>query len=1594
MAKRKKGYRRVYDEATTKKIKYKEGIEVELTDEEVEQYKAGGYILEEMHEGGEPGHDHKDPPSYEDAMQAYKDSIAARAAYEDQYKLDLAQYEKDSADLKKRNVSYNRKLNAYNKSQDRYDRNQEYLRWLKAKYPTFPTYDEVYDSTDPSKGIYYYEHMTDSGETQRPEFPRGSLDKKSGDRQLYLSPYYKDIMAISPGGYSSEDVDRLNLDWDDIDEFTNKYLSKQSGPERELSAYNEFIDWGLGGNSGDLPIITMLAPPNIKKPKPLEEQVLEAVEYNPPEELERPNFADYVDPMPVIKPELTVDASLPEELEERDEVEGIDYEIKRGPYIQPGSGFLELQKGFVGTAGRTGRRLRYKGPRLKFGKRIVPIENELEYPEGFVPKFQHGGPHDPPNVVTSDERLANLKAAYEAEVARASDIMKNAHELGLKLGTNELDSRANYQPAKGYFYEPSGTTEDGETDYSLVPREVLINNTEDWNAIGMDFINDPMHWINNIKRPSLRGDEYLTDWTNYTTDSEGNRQYEYVLDENGDPIPYLTRGQGCVGAMCGIYSTAGATNISDYKTGTGKITKAGDPIFKQMSNAFWDANDEAALTAAGFEKVKEGDPIRKGTLARVRKTDEKGNVKHSHTAMVNALNEDGTAVDFNNSEGFIENPGSFYTGIRTSKPYSQYDLDYYNYVGDTKKLKKEYDDFSAEVEERRKFNNISRLPLIKPELTKRETPSGIPKIIKSEGSDKPKRNKLFSKNKRMKQQGGSIEAELTDKEVEQYKANGYVLEELPSYEPGGANDSTNPLTEWANQQQSLWEGLYEYNPEGRDLATGYFQNIGDKYNLNLIQKGKMPHWSAATVSNAVMANIGATDKQTAQQLGFNPTASHSGYVRDAFKAAADPKYKYNRYVAEKPDGNYGIGDILVKGRRDGKNTGTSKWSYKNFANTDKSYVSHGDIIVDKGEDDKGQYVVLAGGNLGDTYKNKKVYTKNIASKYKVKLKDNKKDFKMGAAPTSASKATAPVEKFNNVGEDVTVNSKRRSLFKNNFDSDIENDQPFNQEFDETSYASMPPASNFSGSLVPNQQAALFGDNTLGIGYVPYQYQFPEYLGRPQEEEMLDESYETPYENILDDTDSDVVNPDSDIDPNVEDEDNDIESNVVEDLSNITEKELEQLNDEDLEKHSYNKLNFKPKPVKLDKFEKKALSKEAKTEIQRLEDEINNLKRSPIERANEISKQIKSLEEFGDETLNERKALAKERVRLLLAIQEGAVTKGTEIDDQIKELRGQIESIKLGESAYAVESGKITETKYYDNYHPGFNEAVKTLNKKMEDGFVWVSWNRNISDDELYKRGYPEVILESLDNYQTNDWRPNVAARSNQKSDIYKSSLTDNEDVRFIEDYYGDGSSKYGQWIKADDLGEAGGFTDRTLNPQNYNDDGVRSLESMEPYNPLPQSGRAAMFYPELNAIFGPLWGTLGLGSDLVSDERTVQYQEGPPDFIDQMGTDIGDALWSLKPYYFMDDLEKSRYRNMKSKRSAAGHKNTFERTPQALSDGAQALGDGAKWIGEKASDAWDWMTDWQDGGSIPKIDEGYVVDLNEEEALAYARKGYIVEEIK
>jgi len=519
-------------------------------------------------------------------------------------------------------------------------------------------------------------------------------------------------------------------------------------------------------------------------------------------------------------------------------------------------------------------------------------------PVGALPMIMHGGvPHeDPPEKITYEQRYQQLKKAWEEEQKRANLVMENAHKLAYELGTNENEksSDALDKQAKGYVYNFN----DDAQKYILEPRTIEVRNAEDWDRIGMSFINDPMHWVNNLTRKDKKGNtSHLIDWDNSERyyDDEGNRELTYARDENGNLIPMRRRGEGCIGAMCGVYSTAGATNISDYKIGYGnQIAKAGDPIFKQMSNIFWDANNEAALRAAGFEKVKEGDPIKKGTLARVVKIDENGNPYHSHTVMVNKVNEDGTGIDYNDPEAMIENPGPFYRGIVTNKPYSGYKFDYYNYVGDTKRLKEEFNAFEPEYNkylERKEDIGIS-MPIIKPQLVMPES-SEIPEIITRE-EDQPKRKKLFSKKIKRKHggphdppSGRSRTSQDGDPPNNPYEFGLYINERL-----GKAFDMMNEnpdakYTGWYLDNYKAQDSKYTLQGKERadDPYSGFMSDLMDYDEENL--KAYIDLYKAYIKEDQKSIDTGEEGKYTRSNLdGYTQIVS---VLEDVLKNPIKPK---------------------------------------------------------------------------------------------------------------------------------------------------------------------------------------------------------------------------------------------------------------------------------------------------------------------------------------------------------------------------------------------------------------------------------------------------------------------------------------------------------------------------------------------------------------------------------------------------------------------------------------------------------------------------------------------------------------------------------
>jgi murein DD-endopeptidase MepM/ murein hydrolase activator NlpD len=858
-----------------------EVMEVELTDEEVEQYKAGGYVLEEMHEGGEPGHTHdEDPPD--------KRIITDKAEYDKllgEYNANLRAYEdyikfRDAINVKSYHPEYGDKV---------LSPLQRINRGVSEKRPE----ELEYVPTSPYEEITMYSREYD---------PRMVGWEKYYDNDTYtVKPEYKERF---------EGVDSRN--------YQDTYTQKQP--------------WSI-----------------FKYPKP---------------ELD----FEYMDPtpvrLPVLEPELleTEKVSIPE-LEERDEVEGIDYERKFGVWSEDKAQKdaklktffkYKVPEFFNDKPSRTSQY--YRTPkRLRAGFYNKPIENELEYPEGFVPKFYKEGGYMEDNggtytVKSGDtfNAIAYANGISPTELAAANPkVKRDKLSIGQVLNIPE-----------------AAKVEEKTTEKEKVKKDIVI-------------------------------------------DLEG-----------------LKKG------IAHVESADGTLMMNPTSSATG--------LYGQLYNEVKDLPELKGVTREQFAKDID--------------LQNKIFDKRFYEGLPGVPSLQSNALDlYEEYSPQLENFDYSYEDIATLS----------NFLG-----RQGTREFFASIRDSKKF-----------------TPPGI---NKTPGQYLEGARPSYIKEE---QDGGFIEMDLSEDELKAYVDGGYILEELPSYEPGGANDSDNPLADWANQQATLWSNLYETDPQGRALATSYFSNIGDNYNLGLIQKGKMPHWSAATVSNAVMANIGATDKETSQILGFNPTASHSGYVRDAFKTSNNPNYKYNRYVAEgMGDSEYGIGDILVKGR-----SGTKNWKYGDFKKATDSYESHGDIIVDRGEDDKGKYVILAGGNLGDTYKNKKVYESTLKSDYTVKLTDAKRGQRLYGSS----------QKSDNLGQDVTVNKKGSSPFANNFDWDIDNDQT-TEDVNQDPF----PISSFDNSskLVASNNNALFGADTLGIGYIPYQYQFPDYLGRPKDEDdvIIDE----------------------------------------------------------------------------------------------------------------------------------------------------------------------------------------------------------------------------------------------------------------------------------------------------------------------------------------------------------------------------------------------------------------------------------------------------------------------------------------------------------
>ena len=332
-------------------------------------------------------------------------------------------------------------------------------------------------------------------------------------------------------------------------------------------------------------------------------------------------------------------------------------------------------------------------------------------------------------ILEAELNYETLNKRFLDEKNRTSTVTQKALELARELGYNDEQwSEEEVPAAKGFSYSGG--------EYS--PRMISIDNPQDWEAIGMGHINDPNSFVNNLRNSySDPRENYLYDW-----DKE-----EYILDEAGNKQPKYQRGLGCIGSVCGIYNTAGATQVSDFPTGFGNnIVKAGDPIFRQMSNRFLDENDYAGMKAMGFiptDNPNEGDVMRIAEFP--------GSSYNSHSMLVNKINKeiDGeddfiNTFDWDARNNVIENPGPLSDGIRVGYASPKWYKDratFWTYAGNTPQYEQEAIAANEQLKKLKALESSSIIPTkidmsnirVSPAKTKytlRETTSYVPRTRK------------------------------------------------------------------------------------------------------------------------------------------------------------------------------------------------------------------------------------------------------------------------------------------------------------------------------------------------------------------------------------------------------------------------------------------------------------------------------------------------------------------------------------------------------------------------------------------------------------------------------------------------------------------------------------------------------------------------------------------------------------------------------------------------------------------------------------------------------------------------------------------------
>lgn len=211
----------------------------------------------------------------------------------------------------------------------------------------------------------------------------------------------------------------------------------------------------------------------------------------------------------------------------------------------------------------------------------------------------------------------------------------------------------------------------------------------------------------------------------------------------------------------------------------------------------------------------------------------------------------------------------------------------------------------------------------------------------------------------------------------------------------------NPESPFLNQEGK--EHLAYYPENSNEFPLDYFLESMTPYSTfkrGTISDPAKQSWSAATTSYLMGQLTGAENREDLLNRGFRAHTAHYPYINAAYETKKNPNFEFNSHIAKripKSLKDVKVGDLFFRGygRTDG-------YSYKDFKKVAKAsskefnseteeggyYPSHTDTVVSKGTDEKGDYVVLSGGNVKNRLLHKKVYLDTIKDNYAGYMQQN------------------------------------------------------------------------------------------------------------------------------------------------------------------------------------------------------------------------------------------------------------------------------------------------------------------------------------------------------------------------------------------------------------------------------------------------------------------------------------------------------------------------------------------------------------------------------------------------------------------------------